>query len=199
MYKVFVKDKPLYLTTDAGFKHCENMAYINKGILLYAIQILEEKDGPEEMLIHHTDLDELWEVFNKIFSMVEAAGGKVVNQNGEILMIKRLGKWDLPKGKIEEGEDPKTAALREVEEECGINGLEVTDELETTYHTYSLVGKRIVKRTYWYEMKYNGNQALVPQTEEDITEVRWVKPEEVEGLLENSYGSIKQLLLEQND
>ena len=126
--------------------------------------------------------------------MIEAAGGLVFNKDGDILMIFRNGKWDLPKGKLEEGENKKQCAIREVEEECGIVGLDIIEKLLETYHTYNLSGKRILKRTYWYKMKTDSDGELVPQIEEGITKVSWVEKDQIAEKMRNSYGNISDIL-----
>ena len=109
-------------------------------------------------------------------------------------MIFRNGKWDLPKGKLEEDEDIKACAVREVEEECGISGLHITQKPIDTYHTYELDGEKILKHTFWFKMNTNFNGILKPQTKEGITEVCWVNKEDITKKLSNSYGNINQLL-----
>ena len=126
--------------------------------------------------------------------MVEAAGGLVFNQDDQILMIFRNGKWDLPKGKLEEGENKKQCAIREVEEECGIVGLDITEKLLETYHTYNLSGKKILKRTYWYKMNTDFDGELVPQIKEGITKVSWIDKNQASGKLKNSYGNISDVI-----
>jgi len=109
-------------------------------------------------------------------------------------MIFRNGKWDLPKGKLEEGENIKECAIREVEEECGISGLSISRPLQDTYHVYELNAQKILKRTYWFEMKTDFKGNLTPQTEEGITKVCWVNKEDIAQKLENSFGNIIELL-----
>lgn len=105
-----------------------------------------------------------------------AAGGVVLNRNtGMILLIKRNGVWDLPKGKLESGESIPACAVREVEEETGLRGLRITSDLCETYHEYKESGKVIGKTTYWFLM-YGENilrQKLTPQKEEGITDLIW--------------------------
>ncbi len=135
-----------------------------------------------------------WELFKSAHTLIEAAGGVVLNAENDLLVIHRLGCWDLPKGKLEKGETPMFAALREVEEECGISGLEIVESLPDTFHTYELKGKRILKRTFWFLMSYRGKQKLTPQTEENITEVLFMPKTDVENLaLPNTYASLKPL------
>ena len=68
--------------------------------------------------------------------MIFASGGVVFN-NEKLLMIYRNSLWDLPKGKMELNESELECALREVEEECGIDNLRVIKFLKYTYHTVS--------------------------------------------------------------
>ena len=126
--------------------------------------------------------------------MIEAAGGLVFNKEEQILMIFRNGKWDLPKGKLEEGENKKQCAIREVEEECSIVGLDITEKIIETYHTYSLKGEEILKRTYWYKMRTDFDGELSPQIEEGITKVSWVSKDKISEKLTNSYGNISDVL-----
>src|SRR4051812_1521782 len=106
-------------------------------------------------------------------------------------MIFRRGKWDLPKGKLDKGETPGQAAIREVGEECGVTGLHIVKPLEPTYHIYPIDGGNALKKSYWYEMTCPGDDVLKPQTEEDITEVRWMTDAEVTESMRNTYCTIK--------
>ena len=125
---------------------------------------------------------------------VVAGGGKVYNDNNEILFIYRNDKWDLPKGKIEGSESIERTALREVMEETGVAGLEITKPLETTYHIFKRNGNHRIKVTYWFEMKTSFRGVLYAQEEEGITKVAWLNHEQVTGALENSYANIKILI-----
>lgn len=133
-----------------------------------------------------------WAHFAQDFHIIHAAGGIVYNENGEILMIFRYGCWDFPKGKVEEGEDWETAALREVQEETGLQNIILQNTLPNTYHTYILHDTPILKITHWYAMQAP-EQSLVPQTEEDISQAVWVSREEVAERLRDSYLSLREL------
>ncbi len=109
---------------------------------------------------------------------IVAAGGIIENENKEVLTIFRKGYWDMPKGKVEEGEKIMTAAEREVEEETGVKISAINDEPIVTYHSYSMKQKDCLKETFWYKMKASAKQKLVPQTEEDITDIKWMKKSE---------------------
>lgn len=121
---------------------------------------------------------------------IVAAGGIVENDNKEILLIFRRGKWDLPKGKLDEGETIEQCAVREVEEETGLRNVERGELIEVTIHQYNQKGRDIEKETYWYAMKVSGIQNLVAQQEEDIELVKWVKESELPGYLSNTYDNI---------
>jgi len=140
-------------------------------------------------------ITENWESFCANYVLIEAAGGLVYNDTNQLLMIFRNGKWDLPKGKLEIGENIEQCAIREVEEECGISGLIITKQLKETYHTYEINGQKILKCTYWFEMQSSFKGNLVPQTKEGITAVVWVNEEGIAKKLEDSYGNIKELFL----
>ncbi|MDR2204894.1 MAG: NUDIX domain-containing protein [Flavobacteriaceae bacterium] len=172
MYKVFVNEKKLSLSRfpeTADKKLC----YENSTTLEIAVDLLENTSCPE-INVYHENIDKLWYDFLQLFKNIEAAGGIVENKNGEILFIKRMGKWDLPKGKIEKGESPKQAALREIEEETGLNEVEIGDFLKNTYHIYTEKnGEKILKITHWFCAKYSGNETPKPQIEESITETAW--------------------------
>lgn len=138
--------------------------------------------------------EKLWKLFQAQFKLIEAAGGLVRNEKDEILFIYRLGKWDLPKGKMENDESPLESALREVEEECGISDLQAGDPLPDTYHVYFHKGKFVLKRTYWFKMTYLGNRQLIPQTEEAIEKAVWIQPSEIGNQLLNTYASLKPII-----
>ena len=138
-------------------------------------------------------ITENWESFCANYVLIEAAGGLVYNDRNQLLMIFRNGKWDLPKGKLEVGENIEQCAIREVEEECGVSGLIITKQLQETYHTYEINGQKILKCTYWFEMNSSFKGNLVPQTKEGITAVVWVDEQDIAEKLENSFGNIIEL------
>ena len=125
-----------------------------------------------------------------------AAGGLVENERSELLLIFRRGKWDLPKGKIDKGETIRHCALREVEEETGLQNIELGELLQVTYHEYAdpWLKQDVIKETHWFAMKVKGDQLLVPQAEEDITEIKWVKKNALENYLANSYKNIVEVI-----
>ena len=127
----------------------------------------------------------------KEYNFIEAAGG-IVENNGNVLMINRLKKWDLPKGKKDNKEKIKVTAVREVEEECNIK-VKLLDKVCNTYHTYKRNGKNILKKTYWYRMQCLDDSQLKPEAKEQIEEVRWMTREEIRAALYNTYPSIRHV------
>lgn len=198
MYKVFIYNKPIYFIEESEIKDnniteksysCENEKD-RTGIL----SIHRGSDSNNPLFVTNKNLDKLKKIFFDDHKKIEAAGGIVLNPNGEILFIKRLGYWDLPKGKVEKNEELKKAAIREVEEECGIVAPKIEKKLLKTFHTYAAKGKNYLKTTHWYLMTYSGNDHLVPQEEEGITEVVWVPKEKMEPQINNTYNSIIDVL-----
>ena len=124
------------------------------------------------------------------YKRIDAAGGLVENGNGDFLMIKRKGFWDLPKGKIENREKDEEGALREVEEETGLVGMYIEKHLVDTFHTYELKGEWVLKRSTWFLMKCEDAPSLVPQVEEEIEKVEWCSKEKLESRLPKSYATI---------
>lgn len=130
-----------------------------------------------------------------------AAGGLVENELGEFLFIFRRNNWDLPKGKLDDGETIETCATREVKEETGLQNVAITSFLCKTYHEYfdKWIGETVIKETWWYKMQSNSNEILVPQTEEDIEQIIWVNKQNVLDLLLQSYPSIIEVWKANND
>ena len=137
--------------------------------------------------------DELLEAFRD-YKFIEAAGG-IVEKNNQFLFIKRHGLWDIPKGKIDKGEKVKEAAVREIEEECGLVGPRIVSHLIDTWHTYEYKGKKVLKKTYWYHLYASDKEEVLrPQIEESITEVRYFQLYELKYIKENTYTSIIKVI-----
>lgn len=194
MYKVFINEKRLILS-DTPENTERNIAYEDPHQFDMVLDLLQNT-STTDVTIYLQNLEFLWDQFKNYFKNIFAAGGVVRNADNKTLFIHRLGKWDLPKGKIEEGESNDEAALREVEEECGITQLEIIIYLSPTYHIYiDRDGTSILKTTFWYQMKYRGTKAPIPQSEEGISEVSWKNDDEIaRDVLSNTFKNIILIL-----
>jgi ADP-ribose pyrophosphatase YjhB (NUDIX family) len=146
-----------------------------------------------EGTVHVIDDGAPWDAFRHGYKFVLAAGGAVTDELGRLLVIRRLGKWDLPKGKVDEGEVIEAAALREVNEECGLTELRIVQPMPSTWHTYERKGKQHLKRTDWFLMRGSYKEVLVPQHEEDIEEVKWVGRDELGEIKADTYPALLEV------
>ncbi len=183
-YKIYHNGTPVFLTTPEGAQalgfQADKVTYVaqyvgKKKSLRNYLDLLDKNKNLRAVVLYHPDLEMLWADFQDMFKVLEAAGGYVQNVQKELLVFYRRGSWDMPKGKIDPGESPEQAAIREVQEETGLVNVSLGDFLAHTYHTYEEKGKRILKKTWWYRMQ-TADTVLVPQTEEDIEEIHWVEP-----------------------
>jgi mutator protein MutT len=199
--KIYFGDKPVFLCDEVDeiineYRHHADAVYIDEATTPAINSLLHEIVKPQfhAGIILDKDLEHLKKLFFRHFTIIQAAGGVVRNNDNELLLIFRRGKWDLPKGKLDEGESLEECAVREVQEETGLKHVKGEEYLHTSYHTYNEFGKHILKETYWYSMLYKGHGKLIPQTEEDITEIKWVKPSALQQYLNNTYPIIEELL-----
>ncbi len=167
--------------------------YQKKEELSELLDVFEKLHEIKTLYILHENEDQLFELVKSCFTIVEAAGGVVRRNDGMILSIFRRGKWDLPKGKVEKGEFYKQTALREVQEECGLTHLETGKKLVETYHVYHEHDKKILKRTIWYEMQLLTDEQPVMQTEEGITDYKWLDYKNISDIMKNTYESLKDI------
>ncbi len=186
MYKIYINDSPLILcpTNKVSFVKNEDRKQLlanytkKKKSLLNYIDLMEKGDDYDEVIIYSDEFKLLKEDFKSLYKIVPAAGGLVLNEDGEILFIFRRGFWDLPKGKIDPLEKKKSAALREVQEETGVRDMIIAGKLGTSNHSYkNSNGKRMLKVAHWYLMN-TYKQETVPQTEEDIVKAEWMSLEQ---------------------
>lgn len=192
MYKVFVKEIPIILSTE------KNIGKQYKAIPLKLVRfkklIKQINDGKLLYVnLYHKNPEKLERFLRKKLKVVEAGGGMVFNAKKEILFIRRNGKWDLPKGKIEKKETHQEAAIRETEEETGVKNLVVKRFITKTYHVFKRNDKFKLKITYWYEMHTDYDGELIPEANEGIKKVRWKNFEKTQKALQDSYENIKLL------
>ncbi len=198
MYKIYINEQPILLVDQKeGMQHIPGTEkrlvarYSGKiASLLNYIDLMEKNNDLESVMIFHHDREKLFSDFTDLFTVIEAGGGLVFNPENQILAIFRKGKWDLPKGKIEKMEAHDEGALREVQEETGLEKIHLENLLHISFHTYRMKEKRILKKTFWYSMKANQTN-LIPQAEEDIEEARWVDPNI---FLEKDYNTYKSVI-----
>ena len=188
MYKIFVNNKPIFLTSSST-DDCLPL----KETSLKDILKITSKKGNKQLTLYHEEEQQLIPLFKEKLLTVIAAGGLVKNKDNEVLFIKRNGKWDLPKGRVERKEAIEDAAIRETEEETGVAELKIIKPLQITYHLFKRNGITKLKETHWFEMfsSYTGN--LTPQINEGITKVRWRNEKKTKLALRNSYANIKEL------
>lgn len=159
------------------------------------VEMFELSSILEKIYIPSAEPEDCYKKICGEFREVNAAGGLVENRRGDYLLIKRDGLWDLPKGHQEAGEDIKVTALREVQEETGVDDLSLGDLICVTDHCYKRNGIWHLKHTWWYRMYYLKPLDLTPQTEEDITKAAWVAKSSLPPFLKNTYPSIKEVFL----
>jgi len=198
MYKVFYDNRAICFIDDFETWFAKESGLFYQFISIEHLQIIIKtftkiKEIPQLFIINE-DIEATFTAYQRLYTLIEAGGGVVQSSNDEILAIKRHGKWDLPKGKLEHGETPEKGALREVEEECGIKNLAAKGLLTHTYHTYVLNEQPILKKTYWYSMEHSGDGQLTPQAEEGITEVNWFPKHQLDAVISNTYASIIDVL-----
>jgi 8-oxo-dGTP pyrophosphatase MutT (NUDIX family) len=194
MTKVFFSNKTIYLISNRMDYQQQDDTVLVTIYSLDELQVVYDellnKNESIDVYLYYENEKRLLTAFSALFKPINAAGGLVKNTKGEFLFIFRNGKWDLPKGKIEKGEGIETAAIREVEEECGIGQLKIVTELASTYHIYFIENKAILKRTHWFEMSSNDLSPLVPQITEGITDVQWLPKTALKQVYDNTFPSI---------
>jgi 8-oxo-dGTP pyrophosphatase MutT (NUDIX family) len=195
MYKVFVNDKPLFLTNQI-FKETDFQLFLLESVDFKQLIVKYFQNKIQKAYLYHPDEKEIMKVLKTKIPVNKAGGGLVYNKNGEVLFIFRNGKWDLPKGGTNKGEEIEGTAMREVEEETGVNGLSISRKLQKTYHIFKRNGVYKLKITHWFEMHSNYEGIPIGQAEEGIEKVEWKNPEQIKEALKNSYENIKLLFEE---
>ena len=195
MYKVFFNQKPIVLTTDIiSPKEDSPFFYVKFTNKIFIVQALKSKKI-KMLYLYHSKEDKLWYYFLNMFKLIEAAGGLVRNlETKRYLFIFRNKKWDLPKGRINKNEAYKNAAIREVEEETGVENLSIIKSLDTTYHIFKKNKKYRLKKTFWYLMDTNYDGELFPETKEGIDKAIWVDKNSIASLKKNMYQNINMII-----
>lgn len=192
MYKVFVNDKPLFLTNEI-FKETDFQFFLLDSVDIKQLVVKMYQNKIQKAYLYHPDEKEIIKKLKDKIPVSKAGGGLVYNSKGEVLFIFRNGKWDLPKGGTEKGEDIEATSIREVEEETGVTGLKITKKLQKTYHVFKRNGVYKLKICHWYEMYTDFDGVPQGQIEEGIDKVEWKNPQQIQEALTNSYENIKLL------
>src|SRR5215216_3434634 len=177
--KIYFGDKPLFFSESKSdelkpFLHEKDtviLKEIKKDEIISLIGKMQEAKTKTGIILYN--VEEAFNAVKKEFTLIQASGG-LVYDNSRVLLIFRRGKWDLPKGKLDEGEDLGECAIREIKEETGLENVKLEQTLCTTYHTYYEGGQHILKESHWHLLKGNDNEPLIPQTDEDIEKCEWV-------------------------
>lgn len=199
MFKIYIDERLMtIISSDQPLSDAEVSLKLSgdesKEELAGLIHSFEENILMKSMTLQTADPTKTWETFSSLYAVMEAAGGIVLNDEKNLLMIFRNDRWDLPKGKIEAGETRAVAAIREVTEETGLDKIMIDHACNATYHIYPFKEKKILKCTYWYKMHTSDKNPPKPQAEEGITRATWMNSGEVKDAVKRSYASIVNLL-----
>lgn len=195
--KIYINNNPIVVTQNkaayiVAFGALRKIQVFTKDNVMLAKRFLEETENATA-IIEAASLLEVLKSFAAFAVPITAAGGLVINDRKEILLIERRGVWDLPKGKTELNESIEQSALREVQEETGLNHLYIEEFLCNTYHYYNFKGEDVIKTTYWYKMQGSILDTIQPQAEEEITAVKWVPPGYLNKYLNNTFETIRDV------
>ena len=195
MYKVFFNQKPIVLTTEITTPKVDSpffyVKFTNKKFIVHVLKSKKVK----MLFLYHSKEEKLWYYFFNMFKLIEAAGGLVRNLNtNQYLFIFRNKKWDLPKGRINKNEDVKNAAIREVEEETGVENLSIIKPLNTTFHIFKKNRKYRLKKTFWYSMTTDYDKELTPETREGIEKAIWINKDSIPSLKNKMYRNINLVI-----
>ena len=195
MYKVFFNQKLILLTTDIiSPKEDSPFFYVKFTNKKFVVQMLKSKKV-KMLYLYHSKEDKLWYYFLNMFKLIEAAGGLVRNlKTNHFLFIFRNKKWDLPKGRINKNEGVQKAAIREVEEETGVENLSITKPLNTTFHIFKRNRKYRLKKTFWYLMETDYNGELTPEIKEGIEKAIWVDKKLIISFKSQMYQNINLII-----
>jgi 8-oxo-dGTP pyrophosphatase MutT (NUDIX family) len=191
---IFLRDRKIILSEPPEGQYSSEMSEVSnsnfKEPIKDRLNRFFKNEYSKEICFEHMNLNTLFNEIKSNFIFIEAAGGLVRNLKNELLVIRRFGRPDLPKGKTEKNETPEEAAIREVEEECGIRNPIITGMANPSYHIYFVKSQRILKKTYWFHMRYSGNEVLVPQLKEAIVAAEWCGSDKIKEYQKTTYPSI---------
>lgn len=202
MYKIYIREVPVWLTSSeenaampckADNQHLVSPYMGNRKLIRHYLDLLDKRKDVKSVRLYAPSVEALLADFQGCFAIVEAAGGYVLNAENALLVFYRRGCWDMPKGKIDPGETPEEAAVREVQEETSLLNVKLGSFLMHTYHTYTQGGRRILKKTWWYRMTTTDRHTIA-QKEEDIEEIAWVLPDEWIRSTSDVYQSIRDVI-----
>ena len=199
--KIYYNNKPLVLTNDPQ-TYITNNKFADGYLLLKGAFKRNFRLAIDHLsrfrtlgaIIEDISVDALQNELHQLYKPVDAGGGIVLNEKGKVLMIYRRGKWDLPKGKRDDGEDIAECALREVSEETGLQKLQLKDRVCDTFHIYNQNGDQMLKHTAWFQMSASEKENLAPQQEENILEARWIAEQDLKPIVYKSYEAIREVL-----
>ena len=193
---IYYLSKKIILQTKTQHIDNQNIKFIDSLTKTQILDIFESFIVSEiDLLTFESDsIDKGFDKLKKTFKLIYAAGGLIENNN-KYLFIFRLKKWDLPKGKLDMGESPEEAGIRECEEECGITKLTILNELPSTYHIYKYKGSFALKKIFWYKMSTQHKGILFPQIEEKIERVEWFDKTQILNIvIPNTYPAILDVI-----
>ena len=195
MYKVFFNQKPIVLTTSLILPSEDSpFFYVKFTDKKFIVQVLKSKKI-KMLYLYHSKEEKLWYYFLGMFKLIEASGGLVKNiKTNHFLFIFRNKKWDLPKGRINKNEEVKNAAIREVEEETGVQDLSIIKPLNTTYHIFKKNRKYRLKKTFWYLMHTDYSNKLTPEIKEGIDKAVWIEKNAIVTLKSTMYQNINLVI-----
>jgi len=195
MYSIYYLDNVLIITENKEkYPGVEAFFAEDKKVLCSFAQNWIDNENRLDTVVYGYDVEKMFRHLKRHFKYVEAAGGVVRNSENKLLFIRRWNIWDLPKGKLNKHEDIEQCALREVEEETGVQELHITGTLPSSFHFYFYKEKLFLKKTFWFLMDTSYTGALKPQLEEDITEVKWLDLPQCRHAFGETYRSLRDNL-----
>ncbi len=198
MYKVFLREKAIWFLNGDAVPEKTGLVFMNPVFtnIQELVAGIDKEPDIRDIYFVSPDAEKLFIDFYSRMRKIAAAGGVVVDDQSRFLFIFRRGKWDLPKGKIDADETEEQAAVREVEEETGLQHISITGRLNSSYHLYTIGVEWILKETHWFLMKTDSAENMIPQAEEGITEVVWVCSGELKKMSEQVYRSLNSVVVE---